>query len=99
MLTGESMPVEKAAGAAVIGATINKQGAFRFEATKVGKDTALAQIIRLVEEAQGSKAPIQKLADQVSAVFVPVVIGIAVLTLALAGWSAITIRPTTSPGP
>jgi P-type Cu+ transporter len=84
MLTGESMPVEKAAGAAVIGGTINKQGAFRFEATKVGRETALAQIIRLVEEAQGSKAPIQKLADQVSAVFVPVIIGIAVLTLA--GW-------------
>jgi Cu+-exporting ATPase len=81
MLTGESMPVEKAAGAAVIGGTINKQGAFRFEATKVGKETALAQIIRLVEAAQGSKAPIQKLADQVSAVFVPIVIGIAVLTL------------------
>jgi Cu+-exporting ATPase len=84
MLTGESMPVEKAAGAAVIGGTINKQGAFRFEATKVGRETALAQIIRLVEEAQGSKAPIQKLADQVSAIFVPVVIAIAVVTLS--GW-------------
>lgn len=84
MLTGESMPVEKAAGAAVIGGTINKQGAFRFEATKVGKDTALAHIIRLVEEAQGSKAPIQKLADRVSAIFVPAVIAIAVVTLA--GW-------------
>lgn len=72
MLTGESMPVEKAPGAAIIGATINKQGLLKFEATKVGKETALAQIIRLVEEAQGSKAPIQKLADQVSAIFVPV---------------------------
>jgi Cu+-exporting ATPase len=84
MLTGESLPVEKLPGAAVIGATLNKQGMFKFEATKVGKDTALAQIIRLVEEAQGSKAPIQKLADQVSAVFVPAVIGIALLTFL--GW-------------
>lgn len=80
MLTGEAMPVEKRAGTPVIGGTINKQGAFKFEATKVGRETALAQIIRLVEEAQGSKAPIQKLADQVSAIFVPAVIGIAALT-------------------
>ena len=80
MLTGESMPVEKASGDDVIGATINKVGSFQFEATKVGKQTALAQIIRLVEEAQGSKAPIQKLADQVSAIFVPAVISIAFLT-------------------
>jgi Cu+-exporting ATPase len=80
MLTGESLPVAKAPGASVIGATINKQGLLKFEATKVGKETALAQIIRLVEEAQGSKAPIQKLADQVSAVFVPAVIGIALVT-------------------
>jgi Cu+-exporting ATPase len=80
MLTGESMPVEKKAGEPVIGATINKQGFFKFEATKVGKETALAQIIRLVEEAQGSKAPIQKLADNVSQVFVPAVIGIALIT-------------------
>ncbi len=80
MLTGESLPVEKGPGSAVIGATINKLGLIRFEASKVGKDTALAQIIRLVEEAQGSKAPIQKLADQVSAIFVPIVIGIALLT-------------------
>jgi Cu+-exporting ATPase len=80
MLTGESLPVEKGPGDPVIGATLNKLGAFKFEATKVGKETALAQIIRLVEEAQGSKAPIQKLADQVSAVFVPVVIAIAALT-------------------
>ncbi len=80
MLTGESLPVSKGPGDQVIGATLNKQGAFRFEATKVGKETALAQIIRLVEEAQGSKAPIQKLADQIAAVFVPAVIGIAFVT-------------------
>jgi Cu+-exporting ATPase len=84
MLTGESLPVEKKPGDPVIGATLNKLGMLKFEATKVGKETALAQIIRLVEEAQGSKAPIQKLADQVSAVFVPVVIVIAVFTLI--GW-------------
>jgi len=82
MLTGESLPVEKKPGDAVIGATLNKLGMLKFEATKVGKETALAQIIRLVEEAQGSKAPIQKLADQVSAVFVPIVIVIALLTFA-----------------
>ena len=80
MLTGESLPVEKGPGDPVIGATMNKLGLLRFEATKVGRETALAQIIRLVEEAQGSRAPIQKLADRVSAVFVPVVIGIAALT-------------------
>jgi len=84
MLTGESMPVEKKPGEPVIGATLNKLGLLKFEATKVGKETALAQIIKLVEDAQGSKAPIQKLADQVSAIFVPVVIGIAALTFA--GW-------------
>ena len=82
MLTGESMPVEKGPGAAVIGATLNKLGMIKFEATKIGKETALAQIIRLVEEAQGSKAPIQKLADRISAYFVPVVIGLAVITFA-----------------
>jgi Cu+-exporting ATPase len=80
MLTGESLPVEKGPGEPVIGATLNKLGLLKFEATKVGKETALAQIIRLVEEAQGSKAPIQKLADRVSAVFVPAVIGIAAVT-------------------
>ena len=80
MITGESLPVEKGPGDVVIGATLNKLGMLRFEATKVGRDTALAQIIRLVEDAQGSKAPIQKLADRVSAVFVPIVIGIAALT-------------------
>lgn len=83
MLTGESLPVEKKQGDTVIGATLNKLGALKFEATKVGKETALARIIKLVEDAQGSKAPIQKLADQVSAVFVPVVIGIALLTFAV----------------
>jgi Cu+-exporting ATPase len=80
MLTGESMPVEKSPGDAVVGATINKSGAFHFRATKVGADTALAQVIRLVQEVQGSKAPIQRLADQVAGVFVPIVIILAVLT-------------------
>ncbi len=80
MLTGESMPVDKTIGSSVFGATINKLGFLKIEATKVGKDTALAQIIRLVEEAQGSKAPIQKIADQVSGVFVPIVILIALIT-------------------
>ena len=84
MLTGESLPVEKKPGDAVIGATLNKLGMLKFEATKVGKETALAQIIKLVEDAQGSKAPIQKMADQVSAVFVPAVIAIATLTFL--GW-------------
>ena len=84
MLTGESLPVEKKQGDGVIGATLNKLGLLKFEATKVGKETALAQIIKLVEDAQGSKAPIQKLADQVSAVFVPIVIAIAALTFM--GW-------------
>lgn len=84
MLTGESLPVEKAPGAPVIGATLNKLGLLKFEATKVGRQTALSQIIRLVEEAQASKAPIQRLADQVSAVFVPAVIGLALLTFL--GW-------------
>ena len=82
MLTGESLPVEKQVGDPLIGATLNKLGLLKFEATKVGKETALAQIIKLVEDAQGSKAPIQKLADQVSAVFVPIVLVIAALTFA-----------------
>ena len=77
MLTGESIPVEKSSGDEVIGATINKNGNFTFEATKVGKDTALAGIIKIVEEAQGSKAPIQRMADKISGVFVPVVVAIA----------------------
>lgn len=83
MLTGESVPIEKIEGAEVIGATLNKYGTFRFRATKVGEQTALAQIIRLVEEAQGSKAPIQRLADIISARFVPVVVALAVLTFLL----------------
>lgn len=78
MLTGESIPVEKHAGDTVIGATMNKLGSFTFRATKVGRDTALAQIVRLVEEAQGSKAPVQRFADRISAVFVPVVLAIAI---------------------
>jgi P-type Cu+ transporter len=80
MITGESLPVEKGSGDPLIGATLNKLGLLKFEATRVGKETALAQIIRLVEEAQGSKASIQKLADKVSEIFVPIVIGIAVVT-------------------
>ena len=79
MLTGESMPVEKARGSTVFGATINKTGAFRYQATRVGRDTLLAQIIRLVEEAQGSRAPIQRLADTVSAYFVPAVLAMSAL--------------------
>ncbi len=84
MLTGESLPVSKSAGDELIGATLNGSGLLRLQATKVGAQTALAQIIRLVEEAQGSKAPIQALADRVSGVFVPIVIGIALLTFL--GW-------------
>jgi Cu+-exporting ATPase len=80
MITGESIPVEKKVGDEVIGATINKTGSFQFEATKVGKDTTLAHIVRMVEEAQGSKAPIQRLADVISSYFVPAVIGIAIVT-------------------
>ncbi len=80
MLTGESLPVDKKISDPVIGATINKTGTFTFEATKVGKDTMLNQIIRMVQEAQGSKAPIQRLADYISSIFVPVVISIGVIT-------------------
>jgi len=80
MITGESIPIEKNIGAMVIGATINKHGSFEFKATKVGSETTLAQIIRVVEEAQGSKAPIQAFADKISAYFVPIVIGLAILT-------------------
>jgi Cu+-exporting ATPase len=83
MLTGEPIPVDKTAGDSVVGATINSEGFLKFRATKVGKDTALAQIIKMVQEAQGSKAPIQALADRVAAVFVPGVIGIATITFIL----------------
>ncbi len=81
MITGESLPVDKQVGDNVVGATINKLGAFKFSATKIGKDTVLSQIIRMVEDAQGSKAPVQRLADQISGIFVPIVVGIALLTL------------------
>jgi len=94
MLTGESLPVEKQIGSDVIGGTLNKQGSFKFEATKIGKDTALAQIIRLVEEAQGSKAPIQRIADQVSAIFVPAVVFAAIATYLV--WQFVAVSP---PGP
>ncbi len=80
MLTGEPIPVEKRSGDTVVGATINKLGSFTFRATRVGRNTALAQIVRLVEEAQGSKAPVQRFADRISAVFVPAVVSIAALT-------------------
>ena len=80
MLTGESLPVEKSVGSKVVGASINKNGTIKYKATKVGKDTALAQIIRLVEEAQGSKAPIAKLADVISGYFVPIVIILAIVS-------------------
>ena len=83
MLTGESIPVEKSAGDAVIGATLNRTGTFVFRAERVGGDTVLAQIIRLVEQAQGGKAPIQRLADTVAGVFVPVVLVIALVTLVI----------------
>lgn len=83
MLTGESIPVEKKPGAEVFGATINKTGAFRFKATKVGKDTALQQIVRLVQDAQGSKPPIAKLADVISGIFTPIVISIAIATFVI----------------
>jgi Cu+-exporting ATPase len=83
LLTGESLPVEKRAGDSVIGATLNKQGLLKFEATRVGKETALAQIIRLVEQAQGSKAPIQRIVDRVAAWFVPAVIVLAFATFAI----------------
>ncbi|HHY30322.1 MAG TPA: copper-translocating P-type ATPase [Syntrophaceticus sp.] len=84
LLTGESLPVEKKPGDDVVGASINKYGSFTFQATKVGQDTVLAQIIRMVEAAQGSKAPIQRLADRVSNIFVPAIIAIALLTFG--GW-------------
>ncbi|NLA07024.1 MAG: copper-translocating P-type ATPase, partial [Firmicutes bacterium] len=91
MLTGESIPVEKAQGAQVIAGTINKHGAFKLRATKVGQDTVLAQIVEMVREAQGSKAPIQRLADQVAGYFVPAVLMIALVTLII--WLLVTGDP------
>ena len=89
MLTGESMPVEKQAGSKVIGGTLNRTGSFHFQATRVGTETALAQIIKMVEDAQASSAPIQRIADEVTRYFVPAVVGTAFLAFAgwwLAGW-------------
>ena len=80
MLTGESLPVEKSEGDEVVGGTINKNGMIKFRAARIGKDTALSQIIKMVEDAQGSKAPVQRLADKIAGIFVPAVVGIAVLT-------------------
>lgn len=91
MISGESLPVDKKAGDEVVGATINKTGSFRFRATRVGKDTTLSHIVRLVEEAQGSKAPIQRLADIIAGYFVPSVIGIALVTFAI--WSIFGPEP------
>jgi Cu+-exporting ATPase len=91
MLTGESLPVDKAPGDTVIGATLNTRGSFVFRATKVGKETTLAQIVRLVEEAQASSAPIQRLADAVAGVFVPAVLAVALLTFA--GWLLLGPEP------
>jgi Cu+-exporting ATPase len=88
LLTGESLPVEKQPGSEVIGGTINGTGAIRYRATRVGGDTTLAEIVRIVEAAQGSKAPMQRLADQVAGVFVPIVMGIAVVTFGLHWWLA-----------
>ncbi len=95
MVTGESMPVSKGPGEVVIGATVNQTGAFRFEATKVGKDTMLAQIVGLVEQAQASKAPIQRLADRVSSYFVPAVIFVAIATFA--AWFSVGPPPALTP--
>ncbi|NQX71010.1 copper-translocating P-type ATPase [Paenibacillus alba] len=83
MLTGESIPVEKKAGDTVIGATINKNGSLKMKAKRVGRETALAQIIKVVEDAQGSKAPIQRIADVISGIFVPIVVGLAVITFVI----------------
>lgn len=80
MITGESIPVDKRIDNEVIGATINQNGTIKVKALKVGKDTTLSKIIKVVEEAQGSKAPIQRIADVISGIFVPIVVGIAILT-------------------
>ena len=94
-LTGESMPVSKEQGDTVVGASVNQSGVFTMQIVKVGKDTALAQVIRLVDQAQGSKAPVQRLADKISGIFVPIVLGIALITLLLwgfiVGWTAALI--------
>lgn len=92
MLTGESIPVDKKTGDSVVGASINKLGAFKFKATKIGKDTVLSQIIKMVEDAQGSKAPIQKIADKVSGIFVPVVVAVAIVTFFV--WYLALLNPT-----
>ncbi len=89
MITGESLPVEKRAGDKVIGATINKAGTFKFETTKVGKETVLAQIVRLVQEAQGSKPPIARMVDVIASYFVPIVIAIAIITFII--WSILVL--------
>ena len=94
MLTGESIPVEKTIGDAVIGSTLNKNGSLIIKATKVGSDTALANIIKVVEEAQSSKAPIQRLADIISGYFVPVVVGISLITFITVSYTHLTL-PTT----
>jgi P-type Cu+ transporter len=91
LLTGESLPVEKSPGDEVVGGTMNGSGSFRFEATKVGRDTALAQIVRLVQDAQGGKAPIQRVADRIAGIFVPIVVVIAFI--ALLAWSTLGPEP------
>ena len=96
MLTGESLPIEKGPGEQVIGATLNKTGSFVFRATKVGRDTTLAQIVRLVEDAQGSKAPMQRLADRISEVFVPAILVLAALTFV--GWFILRSRAAADAG-
>lgn len=92
MLIGESLPVERSPGVSVVGASLNKTGTFVFEATRIGKETVLAQIIQLVESAQGSKAPIQRVADRIAAIFVPIVLGIALVTFAI--WFIFGLEPT-----
>src|SRR5262249_60458849 len=99
MLTGESLPVEKGPGSSVVGGSVNRTGSIVFRATRVGADTVLARIIRLVEEAQGSKAPIQRIADRVAAVFVPVVLVIASVTFIAWFWlgpAPVLVRALTS---
>ena len=91
MLTGESLPIEKGRATQVIGATLNKTGSFVFRASRVGRDTTLAQIVRLVEDAQGSKAPMQRLADRISEVFVPAILVLSALTFI--GWMLLGPEP------